>query len=139
MLQKNINKVREIIMEVFTGQSEELNNAIINALMGNKEILKALGKEIDKAQAARISSEISRKVEELRDEEREMEQSTTPWFKMVTVGYDPDKGDELEFGYNSAWIKHLKDRGITGKSPEEIINNWIALLNMETILDQQDW
>ena len=58
---------------------------------------------------------------------------TEPWVNIGSTTYDPVKGFRIELDWNDAFIQHLRDGGIVGRSEEEVVQKWLGVLYGELI------
>lgn len=56
------------------------------------------------------------------------EDETEPWVNIGSTVYDPVKGFRIELDWNEAFIQHLRDSGVGGRSEEEVVQKWLGLL-----------
>lgn len=52
-----------------------------------------------------------------------------PWIGIVTSGFDPEQGVDgvyLEFDWNQQWIEFLRTNGYSGRSDEQVIDEWFS-------------
>lgn len=51
-----------------------------------------------------------------------------PWVNISSTSYDKTKGFRIELDWNDAFIEHLRDNGIQGRSDEEVVQKWLGFL-----------
>ena len=51
-----------------------------------------------------------------------------PWVNISSTTYDKVKGFRIELDWNDAFIEHLRDNGIHGRSDEEVVQKWLGFL-----------
>lgn len=61
------------------------------------------------------------------------EDSTEPWVSIESTSYDPVKGFRIELNWNAAFVQHLRESGITGRTDDEIVHKWVALLYKDLV------
>jgi hypothetical protein len=54
--------------------------------------------------------------------------NTEPWVNITSSSYDPVKGFRIELDWNDAFIQHLKEGGIKGRTEDEVVQKWLGLL-----------
>lgn len=114
----------------------EIRKEIQELLLEDKDFITELAKKVETARAVEVTKLKERKLEEFTEKELEMEKSAEPWCDVMVVGVDPEKGTALRTGWNTAFIKYLKENGFTGDDEEAIIQNWIGRLGIETLLEE---
>lgn len=119
----------------FFRSNPKILQEVVFEMLQDTEFLTKLGREFAKAEALRISKERQRQIDDLTIKEQEMEESPEPWVETVSMGYDKEKGIMLRTFWNTAFIKYLKENGITGQTEEEAVERWIGRLNMDIIIN----
>jgi hypothetical protein len=109
-----------------------------STLLEDAEFMSKLGKAVETARAVEVSKMRERKLEEFTEKELEMENSAEPWCDMMVIGVDDTRGVAIRTGWNTAFIKYLKENGFTGEDEEAIVQHWIGRLGIETMLDDYD-
>lgn len=129
--------VRDLIVSTIetSGEIDEAIQRIVIRMLDNEDFMMEIGKALDVANAMRIAKEVEREVANLTAKELEMEKSTTPWFNWVVTGVDPEKGERIKMGWNSAWIDYLKSIGITGVDDEAMVMRYVGLHGADDILN----
>lgn len=56
------------------------------------------------------------------------EDDTEPWVNIGSTVYDPVKGFRIELDWNEAFIQHLRESGVGGRSEEEVVQKWLGML-----------
>jgi hypothetical protein len=146
MLKKTRLQLREetekFIIEKITESQKFIVDQIekrVELLLTDKDFLKRIGKELQKAEALRIAENRQRDLEELSDKEIEMEESPEPWFDFTLIGVDIEQGQaKTRMFWNTAFIKYLKDSGFTGQDEEAMVNTWFALLRADSIVEDYE-
>jgi len=52
-----------------------------------------------------------------------------PWIAIINSGFDPQQGIDgvfFEFDWNETWIEFLRSNGYSGRSDEQVIDEWFA-------------
>lgn len=52
-----------------------------------------------------------------------------PWIGIINSGFDPEQGVDgvfFEFDWNQQWIEYLRTNGYTGRSDEQVIDEWFS-------------
>ena len=127
MLKKTERKILDILAENKYVTKDEILN--------DKDFIKDLARAVEVARAAEISKDRERSLEEFTEKELEMEKSPEPWCDVMVVGVDPVRGVAIRTGWNSAFIKYLKENGFSGDSEEAIVQHWIGRLGLDTVLE----
>ena len=136
MLNRNKQKIVEEIVEFLTSNPEKLWDIIENAIFHNDERMQTFEKRLDVAKAKRIAKLVDRKLDELTEKEKEMENSTEPWMGYVVLGFDENRGWKTRMAWNSAFIKKLKENGIDGSTDEERIQRYLFMVNSEYFTEE---
>lgn len=70
----------------------------------------------------------------------ERQKSDTPFVEIISDGYDPELGVQLQLDWNAAFINELKSKGYTGLSERDIVNKWLIAVHKQlaTQFEQQD-
>lgn len=87
----------------------------------------------------RISTQIAQEIaaHELRKEAAELkladerQQSDNPFVEIISDGYDPELGVQLQLDWNAAFIKELRAKGYTGSTEREIVNKWLITVHKQ--------
>ena len=91
-----------------------------------KEIMQDMKSEAEK----KAEEDRLRKEQLMKDREsyvERMKASDDPW--MDIEAWDQDKtGAKIELDWNDAFIKHLRDNGITGTDDDQVVQKWLILL-----------
>ena len=75
--------------------------------------------------------QVASELEEYKFEEQLVESKrngTEPWVEITSANYDEVRGFRIELDWNEAFIQHLKESGIKGKSDEEVVQKWVGFL-----------
>lgn len=114
----------------FTNQDDKDRLAAIEANLAtlHEQNLK-LQQEKDRvaAEKQRVEAEL----EEYKAEEQSIEDKKNgiePWVEITSANYDEIKGFRIELDWNEAFIQHLKESGLKGKTDEEVVQKWIGFL-----------
>lgn len=54
--------------------------------------------------------------------------SKDPWVEIRSADYNEARGIHIELDWNDAFIEYLKESGIKGKTDEEIVQKWLAMM-----------
>jgi hypothetical protein len=52
--------------------------------------------------------------------------SDVPFVEVISSGYDPELGVQMQLDWNAAFIKELKGKGYRGRSERDIVNKWLV-------------
>lgn len=96
-------------------------------------IIHNLNVRVDALEAA-IPTMIKQAIEEheLRNEvivqktADERQSSDVPFVEVISSGYDPELGVQMQLDWNAAFIKELKGKGYRGRSDRDIVNKWLV-------------
>jgi hypothetical protein len=67
-------------------------------------------------------------VEQLPEHSTPPKDDLEPWVNISSTTYDKVKGFRIELDWNDAFIEHLRDNGIHGRSDEEVVQKWLGFL-----------
>lgn len=56
----------------------------------------------------------------------ERQASDIPFVEVISSGYDPELGVQMQLDWNAAFIKELKGKGYRGRSERDIVNKWLV-------------
>lgn len=72
-------------------------------------------------------------------EDQAKRDSKEPWVEIRSADYNEVKGFRIELDWNEAFIQHLKEGGIQGKTEEGVVQKWLAFLYQDLVekLEQQ--
>lgn len=141
MLERNKKQVVELISEYMNLNQDMFHDMMTIALedlLTNKKFLKKMATELSKAEAHRISANRDRKLEELSEKEIEMRDSPEPWFDMMMLGHDPERGAAIKIEWNAAFIKYLEGLGYKGVDDEQTVQHYIGLLGAESMVSDYE-
>lgn len=63
------------------------------------------------------------------------QKSDTPFVEIISDGYDPELGVQLQLDWNTAFIKELKSKGYNGSSERDIVNKWLMAVHKQLAAD----
>lgn len=69
------------------------------------------------------------KLQENAYQKKRAELKGEPWICIVNSGFDPAQGIDgvfFEFDWNAQWIEFLRANGYSGRSDEQVIDEWFA-------------
>jgi hypothetical protein len=52
--------------------------------------------------------------------------SDIPFVEVISSGYDPELGVQMQLDWNAAFITELKGKGYRGRSDRDIVNKWLV-------------
>jgi hypothetical protein len=61
----------------------------------------------------------------------ERQKSDTPFVEIISDGYDPELGVQLQLDWNEAFVKELKSKGYKGRNDREIVNKWLIEMHKQ--------
>jgi hypothetical protein len=148
MFKRSKEKVINLIINYLKNNPELIENIVINSdnvisntkklitnELNNEELIKSIGINVEKANTKRFVEEYDIKIRELEEEERKMYNSSEPWVNVFSRGHDIERGIELKIFWNPAFIKYLKDHGIEGDTEEAAVQDWLAMLNIDILIN----
>jgi len=141
MLNRNKKQVMELISEYIDVNQDMFHTMMTTALeklLTDKKFLKEMAAELSLAEARRISANRERKLEELSEKELEMRDSPEPWFDMMMLGHDPERGAAIKIEWNAAFIKYLEGLGYKGVDDEQTVQHYIGLLGAESMVSDYE-
>jgi hypothetical protein len=56
----------------------------------------------------------------------ERQNSEIPFVEVISSGYDPELGVQMQLDWNAAFIKELKAKGYRGRSERDLVNKWLV-------------
>ena len=59
------------------------------------------------------------------------QKSDTPFVEIISDGYDPELGVQLQLDWNVAFIKELKAKGYSGKNDRDVVNKWLITMHKQ--------
>lgn len=141
MLNRNKKQVMELISEYIDVNQDMFHTMMTTALeklLTDKKFLKEMAAELSLAEARRISANRERKLEELSEKELEMRDSPEPWFDMMMLGHDPERGAAIKIEWNAAFIKYLEGLGYKGVDAAQTVQHYIGLLGAESMVSDYE-
>ncbi len=68
----------------------------------------------------------------------QMKKSVDPWVD-IQGWVETEQGVRIELDWNDAFVKHLKNEGITGADDDQVVQKWVTLLlaDMSTQLEDE--
>jgi len=57
--------------------------------------------------------------------------SDVPFVEIISDGYDPELGVQLQLDWNAAFIKELKSKGYRGRNERDIVNKWLTAVHKQ--------
>lgn len=113
---------KQIFQKLFSSEKARLQ-----AENERLRIEKTLAEEA--AERLRAEKELAEQTRQEEEAKRDAERNgTTPWVEIKSANFDEVKGFRIELDWNQAFIQHLKESGLKGKSDEEIVQKWLGFL-----------
>lgn len=85
----------------------------------------------DKEKAEQQLAQANQELSVFRDKQAADEarrNSKDPWVEIRSADYNEARGIHIELDWNDAFIVYLKESGIKGKTDEEIVQKWLAMM-----------
>jgi hypothetical protein len=77
----------------------------------------------------RLESQRLREAQKAAEEEIEAKRNgIEPWVEIKSADFDAVRGFKIELDWNEAFIQHLKESGVKGKTEEEVVQRWLGFL-----------
>ena len=61
--------------------------------------------------------------------------SDKPYIEIISEGIDPMGRVRMEFDWNPAFIRELRDNGFRGDTEEDIVHNWFTTITISRAAD----
>lgn len=106
-------------------------------LLSSKKFLNAIGEELDKAEAIRLAKKTEKRLEEMSEREKEMFTSPDPWIDIEAIG-EEDGAMKIKIAWNPAFITYLRENGFQGDDEDELVQRYIAMLNINILTEEFD-
>ena len=78
-------------------------------------------------------------------QDEDKQHSKEPWVEIKSAEFDETKGFRIDLDWNPSFVEYLKESGIKGKTEEQIVQKWLAMLYQDlvekleaVVIDQKD-
>lgn len=68
---------------------------------------------------------------------RKFKHSAEPWVSVVGDIEEGSNGLKLDVDWNDAFIKYLRQNGMTGTRDEDVVAHWITTLHASNMMNQE--
>lgn len=78
------------------------------------------------------------KTDEMNMDETPPDDPTEPWVHIKGMVHDPEMGIQIELDWNDAFVKFLRDNGITGSNDNAVVQKYLAMLHRQMLEHYQE-
>lgn len=106
--------------------ADDLNDRLLTIIHNLNVRIDALEADIPTTIARAIAEHELRKEVIVQKTADERQASDVPFVEVISSGYDPELGVQMQLDWNAAFIKELKSKGYRGRSERDIVNKWLV-------------
>lgn len=129
-----LNVMRPHIQEL----AEEIGENRTHTAEINKDLLALIEVVAQIGTRESIIEECLKRIDEATKEKYDAKRnSSEPWVDIKSEGFD-ENGIRLVLDWNDAMVKYLRENGYSGKTDDEIVDQWIRSLGYGNIPDPSE-
>lgn len=93
--------------------------------------LTSLSEQVDSKIAAALNAHEMGKQAAVIKAADDRQSSPIPFVEIISDGYDPELGVQLQLDWNAAFIKELASKGYQGRNDRDIVNKWLTAVHKQ--------